>query len=141
MKLGQRIRRRRDKLGLTQECVVAEVNAMRPEGARQLSQQNLGQLENRDSAKSEFVHELAVVLKTNVTWLLKGSGNEDAAEEPDATSSYARYIYENFDKLPPLRQQLVREVFSNWGGEPPPSEDEEQATRSEQHAQEEPQGS
>ena len=138
MNLGARIKRRREQLGYTQQYVAAAVSELRVDKA-ELSQQALGLLERRDSMKSNFVYELAAVLKTNVTWLMKGTGDPDATEDQPKVSALARYIGENFDKLPPIRQELVREIFSNWGEGPEPpaavEKPEQQEDRVAQHVE------
>lgn len=116
MNLGGRIRSRRDALHWSQTYVAQEVTKLRGD-ERPLTQQALQQLERRDSKKSEYIRELAVVLKTNVKWLLTGEGNPDWVDQPAELSDYARFVGENFDRLPPIRQEMVREIFTNWGRE------------------------
>lgn len=116
MNLGARLKARREALNWTQAFVASEVTRLRTDG-RALTQQALHQLEKRGSEKSAFLPELALVLKTNVTWLLTGEGDPDRPDQLRSISDYARYVGDNFDRLPPIRQEMIREIFTNWGRE------------------------
>lgn len=70
-KLGDRLRIRREQLGLSQPQVAAEVR--RREGSR-FSQQTLSHLEVGRVQKTSSLHALAEILLCSVEWLRSGQG-------------------------------------------------------------------
>lgn len=74
MALGARIKQVREDLGWDQAALCAKVPG--------LSQQNLSNLETRDSKTSEFAVRIADALQVSLRWLLDGAGPRESLEWP-----------------------------------------------------------
>lgn len=82
MALGQRIKERREQLGMGQTQLCERVNSRLKAGETELSQQALAALEKRDSAASAFAVRIADALAVSVRWLCDGDGQPGAREWP-----------------------------------------------------------
>lgn len=83
MALGARIREARDDLGWDQADLCSRVPG--------LSQQNLSNLETRDSKTSEFAIRIADALGVSIRWLLDGTGRKDDRDWPMTRVERARW--------------------------------------------------
>lgn len=82
MALGNRIKAARERLGWGQTDLLVRVNRLLPKGEKELTQQALSGLENRDSNKSEFAVQIADALGVSVRWLLAGQGEPEDVDWP-----------------------------------------------------------
>lgn len=105
VKVGNRIRERRDDLGLSQGKLG---KSLRERGLRGYSQQNIGALEggrvHKDVRRQAM--DLAEPLRTSVEWLLHGTGVRDVGPRPMTPDEYA--------ELPFDVQMALTEAAANY---------------------------
>lgn len=93
MRLGGRIRSKREELGLSIRALASKVG---------ISDVSLGRIEKTDAEKSKYAPELAKALNVSLAWLLEGQGSPNVPSPnliPLIDESYARY-FTNVDALP-----------------------------------------
>lgn len=121
MALGKRIREERDARGLTQIQLCELVNALIPDGAldekgepdKGLSQQNLLNLEKRDSAKNRHAHLIAAALGLSLRWLLTGEGPKHAAQSVLIADLLPGLNVALLEKLSPTERSFIAGKIDN----------------------------
>ena len=99
MALGARIRLVRERLGIDQATLCLKVPG--------LSQQNLSNLETRDSKTSEYAIRIADALQVPVRWLLVPGPQRHAGvtqlSEQQLLTAFQQQLYSGFAAALPLR--------------------------------------
>lgn len=78
MTIGERIKKLREKAGLTQAALGKLINTDRPYGQPYVYAIESG----KRSVKNDVLHRLSIILDTSVEYLLKGDGAEEDEADP-----------------------------------------------------------
>ena len=105
MNLGGRLKKARERRGLTQEQLAELANT---------SQANISALESRDSKKAELLFEFSEALGVNPRWLLTGSGDSWLDREQTPTpKTPAEQFWNRYKRANKATREAIDSLLSD----------------------------